>query len=304
MTVRLWGVRGSLPCPGPQTVRYGGNTISLEFRFEPSNRLIIVDSGSGIRGLGNYIMKNDLPKGPVKAQMFFTHTHWDHILGFPFFIPIFLPSTELEIYGPKTFEDDSLQGVVGGQLQYRYFPVNSGELAAKISWHHLGETEMDLGDGIRLRTKYLNHPILCMGYRFTHNGKTIVTVYDHEPFRNLFPTDPNHPDYDENLAREGEDEANRQNRLIEKFMANADVVIHDAQYTTKEYLAGKIGWGHTPMETAINNAGRAGVKKLVLIHHDPERTDEQLDELEALYQKKLHGKTEMEVVFAREGMVL
>jgi len=304
MTVRLWGVRGSLPCPGPQTVRYGGNTISLELRYEPNQKLIIVDAGSGIRSLGNYIMKNDLPKGPIKAKIFFSHTHWDHILGFPFFIPIFLPTTELQIYGPKTFEDDSLQNVVGGQLQYRYFPVNCGELAAKISWNHLGETHMDLGDGLSVKTKYLNHPILCLGYRFHQNGKSIVTIFDHEPFRNLFPTDPSHPDYDPVLAKEGEEEATRQNRLVERFMENADVVIHDAQYTTKEYLAGKVGWGHTPMETAINTAGRAGVKKLVLIHHDPERTDDQLDELEALYQKMLHGKTTMEVVFAREGMVL
>lgn len=304
MTVRLWGVRGSLPCPGPNTVRYGGNTICLEFRFEPSRRLIVLDAGSGIRGLGNFLLRNDLPKGPIQAQIFFSHTHWDHILGFPFFVPIFLPTSRLEIYGPKTFEDDSLEAVVGGQLQYRYFPVNSGELAAQISWHHLGETELDLGDGISVRTKYLNHPILCLGYRFSHQGKSVVTVFDHEPFRNPFPTDPSHPEYDEAVAQEGEDEARRQNQRIEQFMRGADVVIHDAQYTTKEYLGGKVGWGHTPIETAINTAGRAGVKKLVLIHHDPERTDDQLDEMEAFYQGKIRGKTDMEVVFAREGMVL
>lgn len=304
MTVTLWGVRGSLPCPGPQTVRYGGNTISLELRFEPDNRLIIVDAGSGIRALGSNIMRNDFPQGPVVAQMFFTHTHWDHILGFPFFVPLFLPTTRLDIYGPKTFEDESLDKVVGGQLQYRYFPVNSGELSAKISWHHLGETELDLGDGITVKTKYLNHPISCLGYRFTHQGKTIVTLFDHEPFRNLFPSDPNAPDYDEALAREGEDEAQEQNRRIIAFMQGADVVIHDAQYTAKEYMKNKLGWGHSPIEHAINSAGKAAVKKLVLIHHDPERTDDQLDELEKTYQGLIQGKSKMQVVFAREGMVL
>ncbi len=304
MTVKIWGVRGSLPCPGPQTVRYGGNTISLEFRFGSENRLIIVDAGSGIRAMGSFLMRNDLPKGPIKAQIFFSHTHWDHILGFPFFIPLFLPATKLEIFGPKTFEDDSLEQVVGGQLQYRYFPVNSGELSADITYHHLGETRMDLGDGITVTTKYLNHPILCLGYRFKHEGKIIVTLFDHEPFRNLFPTDPNAEDYDAALAAEGEEEVLVQNKRITDFMAGADVVIHDGQYTTKEYQKGKMGWGHSPIEFAINAANRAGVKKLVLIHHDPERTDDQIDELEKTYQKLLEGKSAMEILFAREGLVL
>lgn len=304
MRARLWGVRGSLPCPGPQTVRYGGNTICIELRFDEVGRLVIIDAGSGIRALGSYLMSQDLSRGPLRASLFFTHTHWDHILGFPFFVPIFLPTTELDIYGPRTFEDESLAQVVGGQLQYRYFPVNAAELRANLRWHHLAETELDLGDGIQVRTQYLNHPILCLGYRFTYRGKTLVTVFDHEPFRNLFPTDPSHPDYDPIAAREGEDEARRQNARVESFMRDADVVIHDAQYTAKEYFKNRLGWGHTPMEYAINAAGRAGVKKLVLIHHDPERTDDQLDELEQRYRQLIRGKTAMELVFAREGMEL
>jgi phosphoribosyl 1,2-cyclic phosphodiesterase len=302
MNVTLWGVRGSTPCPGPTTVRFGGNTLCLEVRYGPSNRLAIVDAGSGIRALGVHLIKTDLPRGPIEAKILFSHTHWDHILGFPFFTPIFLPTTNLAIYGPVTFEEDTLDKVIGGQLQYRYFPVTMAELAAQISYHHLQETVLNFEDGLVVRTKYLNHPITCLGYRFEHDGKSIVTVFDHEPFRNLFADDPETRD-------EGERAANEENRKIEAFMAGADVVIHDAQYTHQEYLKSYRGWGHTSIEWAINAAARAGVKKLVLIHHDPERTDDQLEALETTYRAAVaarspSGRPVLDVVFAREGMVL
>jgi len=304
LNITLWGTRGSIPTPGSQTVRYGGNTICLELRCEPDNRLIIIDAGSGIRPLGGKVMGTDFKKGPIKTQIFFTHTHWDHIMGFPFFTPIYIPSTQMEIYGPVTYEDDPLDKVIGGQLQYRYFPVTSAELAAQITYHRLSETEMDLGDGLKLITKYLNHPIACLGYRFEQGGKSIVTIYDHEPFRNLFITDPTHPDYDRSAAEEGEIAAAEENKKIQNFMKNADVVIHDSQYTQKEYLKNKLGWGHSTYEWAINSAQKAGVKTLVLTHHDPERTDDQLDELEQNYNRLIRGKTPMKVIFAREGMEL
>jgi phosphoribosyl 1,2-cyclic phosphodiesterase len=302
MNVTLWGVRGSIPCPGPTTVRYGGNTLCLEVRYGPSNRLIIVDAGSGIRALGVQLMKTDLPRGPIEAKILFSHTHWDHILGFPFFTPLFLPSTKLDIYGPVTFEEDTLDKVIGGQLQYRYFPVTMAELAAQMTYHRLQETTLSFEDGLTVQTKYLNHPITCLGYRFEHEGKSIVTVFDHEPFRNLFADDPDVKD-------EGEKAAAEENRRIEAFMVGADIVLHDAQYTQKEYRTAHLGWGHTSMEWAINAAARAGVKKLVLIHHDPERTDDQLDDLERTYRAAIAarspaGRPVLEIVFAKEGMVL
>lgn len=302
MNVTLWGVRGSIPCPGPQTVKYGGNTLCLEIRYGPDNKLVIVDAGSGIRPLGVKMMQTDIRKGPIKTKIFFSHTHWDHIMGFPFFIPIFIPTTELEIYGPVSFEDEPLEKVIGGQLQYRYFPVTMAELAAKISYHRLQETEMSLDDGMTVRTKYLNHPITCLGYRFECEGKTIVTLFDHEPFRNLFAGNPD--EEDPTLVSEGELAAKEENQRILDFMSGADVVIHDAQYTEKEYLKGKKGWGHSSIEWAINQGNRARVKKMILIHHDPERTDEQLDELESSYRRLIKDRTEMDVLFAREGMVL
>ncbi len=301
MKVRFWGVRGSIPSPGPNTEKYGGNTACIELRVGDEERLIIIDAGSGIRSLGNYLMANDLPKGPISADIFLSHTHWDHIMGFPFFTPIYIPGTMLKVYGPVSFEDDPLEEVVGGQMKYRYFPVNLGELASEIDYIRLKEDpEIDMGRGLKLATKLLNHPITALGYRFDYNGKTVVTCYDTEPFRNLFITDPEDPDYDEAMAIEGEEVAAEQNNALEKFFAGADLLIYDAQYTDEEF---RINWGHSTMEYAAAAANRAGVKKLALFHHDPDRTDAKLDEL-AEHYCTAGGDGETEVFYAREGMVI
>ena len=302
MIVRLWGVRGSIPCPGPDTVKYGGNTSCLELRFEDIDRYIIVDAGSGIRLLGNYIMKNDLPKGPIETDVFFSHTHWDHIMGFPFFTPIFIPGTTLRVFGPVTYEEDGLDKIIGSQLSYRYFPVRHSELSAKIEYNPLKERSMDMGDGIWVTSKYLNHPILCLGYRFEYKGRSFVTAYDTEPFRNVFPTDPEDPGYDEIAAEEGEKAAKEENEKFLQFIRGADVLLHDAQYTHKEYLGSKLGWGHSSFEYAINSASKAEVKRLILFHHDPLRKDSELDELIEEYRRKIAGKTNMKIEIAREGM--
>ncbi len=299
MKVRFWGVRGSIPSPGPTTQKYGGNTACIEIRVGDDDRLLIVDAGSGIRQLGNYLMVNDLPKGPIKADMFLSHTHWDHIMGYPFFTPIYIPGTKLRVHGPVSFEDDPLEDVVGGQMKYRYFPINLGELASEVEYVRLKEDpRIDLGDGLILSTKLLNHPITALGYRFEYEGKVVCTCYDTEPFRNLFVTDPEDPNYDEAMAYEGEEVAIEQNLAVEEFFKGADLLIYDAQYTDAEYIS-KINWGHTTMEYALTAANRAGVKKLAFFHHDPDRTDATLDELAADYcEPGKYGDTE--VFFARE----
>jgi ribonuclease BN (tRNA processing enzyme) len=265
---------------------------------------VIVDLGTGVKPLGDWLMANDFKKGPIDADIFITHTHWDHIMGFPMFTPIFIPGTRLRIRGPVSYEDETLESIIGAQLSYRYWPVRQSELAADITYDQLKETHLDLGGGLTVRTKYLNHPILCLGYRFEYEGKSIITAYDNEPFRNVFPTDPNDPSYDEDAAREGELAAREENEKILRFFKDADVLIHDTQYTKKEYEAGKIGWGHSSYEHAINSAHKAGVKQLVLFHHDPNRTDQQLEELEVEYRNRIAGKTEMQIMMAREGLVI
>ena len=300
LKVRFWGVRGSIPCPGPNTVKYGGNTACIELRFEEADRSIILDAGSGIRELGNFMMANDLPKGPIKTEIFLTHTHWDHIMGYPFFTPIYIPGTKIKVYGPVTYEGETLDKVVGGQLTYRYFPVRQAELAAEVKYIDLKEGAFDLGDGIRLTTKYLNHPVLCLGYRFEYHGKVFCTSYDTEPFRNLFCTDPDDPSYDEAMANEGDLVAAEQNALLEKFFSGADLLIYDAQYTQAEYDRSYLNWGHTAIEYAIGAARRGGVKALALFHHDPQRTDSQLDALTA--ERSSTANNPPEIFFAREGM--
>ncbi len=304
--VRIWGDRGSMPCPGPDTVLFGGNTSCIELRLgDPERpRLVIIDAGSGIRQLGDHLMRTDFKRGPIDADMFITHTHWDHIMGFPMFTPIYVPGTKLRIHGAVTYEEDTLKDIIGNQLSYKYWPVRQSELAADIGYKHLKETVLDMGDGLTLRTKYLNHPIVCLGYRFEFEGKAFVTAYDHEPFQNIFPTDPGHPDYDAIAAEEGERAAREENERVLQFFKGADFLIHDSQYTEKEYKASKQGWGHSSYERAINSAHRAGVKRLALFHHDPNRTDAELTELELRYQGMVREKTSMEVMMAREGLIV
>ncbi len=301
MKIKFWGVRGSIPCPGPHTMKYGGNTLCLELRFDGLERLIIIDAGTGLRELGQYIVANDLHKGSIRAEIFVTHTHWDHIQGFPYFIPIYIPGTKLKVYGPVTYEEDSLQNVLGGQWVYRYFPVRQAELVSEIEYIDLKECSLDLGDGIRITTKYLNHPLLCLGYRFEYRGKVFCTAFDTEPFQNVFCADPDDPSYDEAMFLEAEQAVREENHRVEEFFSGADLLISDTQYTQEEYDSSKVGWGHSSIEHAIAAAKRSGVKRLALFHHEPMRTDIQIDELVEIYCSP-NGEGETEVFFSREGM--
>jgi ribonuclease BN (tRNA processing enzyme) len=282
-------------------VQFGGNTSCLEIRAD--ERLIIVDMGTGIRPLGDWLLARDFKKtGCIDADIFITHTHWDHIMGFPVFSPIFVAGNKLRIRGPLSCDDDTLESIINNQLSYRYWPVRASELAARIEYDQIRETSMDLGGGLQVISKYLNHPILCLGYRFEYQGKSIVTAYDHEPFRNLFPASPAEPGYDEDAAREGDLVASEENEKISRFFSGADILIHDAQYTETEYES-HIGWGHSSCEQAITSAVQAGVKKLIIFHHDPARTDSQLAELEKRYRAG-KDKPEPEILMAREGVTL
>jgi phosphoribosyl 1,2-cyclic phosphodiesterase len=300
MMIKFWGVRGSIPSPGPNTVKYGGNTLCLELRLQDPERLIIIDAGSGIRELGDSLSLNTGAQDHLDTEIFLTHTHLDHILGLPFFAPIHNPGTRLKIYGPVTCEEDPLENVIGGQLSYRYFPVRQHELGASIEYIDLKEGKYDLGQGVTLITKYLNHPLLTLGYRIEYGDKAVCTAYDTEPFYNVFCTDPSDPSYDEVLATEGDWAARDENCRMEEFFKDADLLIHDGQYTQAEYDSGKRGWGHSPIEHVMAAAGRANAKRLAICHHDPLRTDSQLDELAHRFcNPGIAG--DKEFFFAREG---
>jgi ribonuclease BN (tRNA processing enzyme) len=262
---------------------------------------VIIDAGSGLRELGNALLNRYPEAAPVRADLFLTHTHLDHILGFPFFAPVYLPDTKLRIYGPVTSEEESLETVLGDQLSYRYFPVRQVELAADIEYINLREGRLDLGDGIFLTAKYLNHSLLCFGYRFEYRGKVLCTAFDNEPFYNIFGSEPLDFEDDKAMAHEADRYAQTENRRMEAFFEGADLLIHDAQFTQKEYDSEKMGWGHTAIEYAIGMANRCGVGSLALLHHDPSRTDRQIDKLsKTLCNKSSSGATE--AFFAREGM--
>ena len=299
LSVRFWGVRGSIPCPGRKTVEFGGNTTCLEIRAD--KRPIIVDLGTGVKSLGDFLMANDFKDGPPDLDIFISHTHWDHIMGFPMFAPIFIPGAKLRIRGPVSYDGDSLASIIGNQLSYRYWPVRHSELAATIDYGELREATVDMGGGLSVTAKYLNHPVLCLGYRFDYQGKSIVTAFDHEPFSNLFPTDPEDPRYDEATALEGDASAREENEKIIKFCSEADILVHDTQYTAGE-LEKHLGWGHSSYEHAIDAAYRAKVKKLIFFHHEPNNSDEKLESLEKKYITEAGKKPGIEVCMAREGL--
>ena len=301
ITVTFWGVRGSIPTPGHETSRYGGNTLCIEVNFAGCGRTLIIDAGSGIRRLGDDLLSRPGRPHSLSVDILLSHTHLDHILGLPFFQPLYRRDTRVSLYGPAISPEDRLEQVIGGQMSYRYFPVRQVELAAEIKYIDLREGAIDLGDGISLAAAYLNHPLLCMGYRIEFGRRVLCTAFDTEPFHNVFITDPADPRYDEMMAQEGEQAAQTAALRMNRFLREADLLIHDGQFTEQEYRAGRIGWGHSSIEHAVSLAESSGCRRLVLVHHDPTRTDSELDGLAERYGG-LRTDSGLEVCFAHEGL--
>ncbi|MDH4128815.1 MAG: MBL fold metallo-hydrolase [Spirochaetota bacterium] len=307
MKVRFWGVRGSVPTPGPKTVKYGGNTACIEIRGD-DDELLIIDAGTGLRELGNFLISNDLPNGPLKLNILLTHTHWDHIQGFPFFGPAYIPSSIITFRGPVNAIGKKLDEIVAGQMNYSYFPIKLSELRAQINFVEIREESFDIGS-FHVSTCYLNHPILCLGYRIMYKNKVIITIYDNEPYRNIFADTKksNSSDFedqiDDEAIKEAEDYVYTQNQKILDFASGADLMIYDAQYTSEEFKT-KIGWGHSTIDHAINAGISTQCKKLALFHHDPVRTDKELDTLQVQTVDKARGlgARHMVVFFARERL--
>jgi len=275
LTVRFWGVRGSIPVPGPNTVIYGGNTSCIEIRAD--ERLVIVDLGSGVHTLGDWLIENELKnKGKIKADILLSHTHWDHVMGFPMFSPIYSNGTELSIIGPATLESIDLKSAIENQLSSQYWPVQPDRLAAKIKYQQIKETTVDLGEGLIVSSKFLNHSLPCFGYRISYKGKSVATIFDHEFF----------------LTAE-------ENEKVKKFISGVDILVHDAQYKQEEYASHK-GWGHCTYEQVMEFTAGIGIKTLVFFHHEPSRKDSELEEIEKSYV----NSTSPKIIVAKEGLVL
>ncbi len=287
MRVRFWGTRGSIASAGPDTVRYGGNTSCVELRTRDGT-LVVLDAGTGIRALGDALLAEK--RDGLRGHIFITHTHWDHIQGFPFFAPLFVPGNEWHVYAPRGF-GRSLKETLAGQMQYTYFPITLEAIGATMHYHDLVEGAFAIGEA-RITTHYLNHPALTLGYRIEADGAVVVYATDHECYSRTAAqlgrplSDVLHPD-------------DPRDRGHGEFVAGADLLIHDTQYTAAEYPA-KVGWGHSTMEYVVDVAVANGVKQLAMFHHDPRRKDAALDELVQAARERA-GKSACKVFAAAEG---
>lgn len=289
MKVRMWGVRGSIPVPGPHTVRYGGNTTCIEVRSDDDS-LIVLDAGTGIFPLSQSL----LSRLPVTAHIFITHTHWDHIQGLPFFIPIFIPGNTLRIYGAfDLLNQQGIEHVMGVQLQFSYFPIRVDQLEARIEYETLTVgVPVTVGDAT-VTPVLMNHPVPDLGYRIECNGKSLFFTGDHEPHDNIYA--PGEEGYDEYQTAIETRQAE-----LDAAIGAVDLLIVDSAYTIEEYPQ-KRGWGHGTFDSAIAMARRLGAQRLVCTHHEPTRSD---DALERVFNEALarHPAAGCEILLAREGL--
>jgi phosphoribosyl 1,2-cyclic phosphodiesterase len=293
MKFKFWGVRGSIPSPGPRTARYGGNTTCIEVRSN-DDTLIVIDGGTGIFALAQSLIAQK--KVPVKANIFITHSHWDHIHGLPFFTPLFIKGSRVRLHGatdPDT--GNGIEHVMGVQLQNSYFPVSETQMDATIEYRTLalGET-IAVGDAT-VSNVVMNHPVTDLGYRIECDGKSVFFTGDHEPYYNIHAE--GHPEYAA-YQRHIDERA----RAIEDMVCGVTALIVDCSYTREEYPA-KQGWGHGTFDSALAMAIKAGAKQLYCTHHEPTRSDEELEAVFAEVMARHAPLPEgLQVFLAYEGL--
>ena len=274
MHIRFWGTRGSIPTPGASTVRYGGNTSCVEVR-DSTGALLVLDAGTGLRELGINLMGANGVR-PFTIDLLLSHLHWDHIQGIPFFRPAYDPNSTLRIRGPK--QSRSMKELLGMGMDGAFFPVDLDDLPAKLEIDDIHQGSDEMIGPYRVRAADIFHPAPSLAYRVEADGRALVYATDTEdPF------------------------SGKPNPVI-ALAEGADTLIHDAQFLTSDF---KPTWGHSTIETAIDVAARAKVKRLVLFHHDPDRSDDALDHIgrdaQRAGRERLSG---LEVLVAREGLEL
>ncbi len=296
MRLKFWGTRGSIPTPGKETIRYGGNTPCVEVRLDDDS-LVIFDAGTGIRSLGDALVARG---ESVKAYLAISHPHWDHIQGFPFFKPAFIPGNELIVIGPRS-RTVPLRKMIADQMDRVYFPIRLNQLKAKITFRSMKEETLPVF-GATLTSCYVYHPSFALGYRLEAGGRSLVYISDNEPFdreraRSLKTIDR------AIVERFSKGKGNPNQRIFD-FAQGAEVLIHDATYTPEEY-AHHVGWGHSPYLFALEVAAQAEVQRLLLFHHNQTHSDAQIDEIVKKCRQEIHRQGyHFECIAAAEGMEL
>ena len=271
MRIKIWGCRGTLPSPGAHTVRYGGNTTCVEIR-DQHNFCTVIDAGSGLRILGKQMLKDD---DCTEICLMLTHAHWDHLMGFPFFIPAYLSKYKINVCGVASARQ-YLRNILARQLEAPYFPVDFSQLKAQFNFG-CNVPGNKLCHRLQIDSIPLSHPNGGYGYKFTENGKSFVFLTDNE-LGHIHEGGKQFEDYVE-------------------FCKGAEILLHDAQYTDKEYEK-TITWGHSTYRQTLRLATEAGVKRLGLIHHDPDRTDDEIDEIVAKLKKQIESDCSNIDIFA------
>lgn len=260
MRIKFWGCRGSIPVPDARMIKYGGNTTCLEVDLD--GQVMIIDAGTGIRKLGEDLIKRKLHE----LTLFITHSHWDHIQGFPFFTPIYSAKTAINIIG-CTNSYKQLKDILSNQMSYEYFPISFFDLKSRIKFTETCDNYFEI-NGYKINTIRNNHSIFTSGIKIQKNGKSFVFITDNE----LLSRNPITPF-----------------REFVEFCKGATYLVHDSQFTEQEY-SNRQGWGHSTFEQSISLANDAGVKNLCFFHHDPNRQDKELSLLTRKYKNHCAGK--------------
>ena len=291
--LRFWGVRGSIPTPGPSTVFYGGNTTCVELRAD--GQLLILDSGSGIRLLGQQLA-TEFKGRSLELTLLLTHTHWDHIQGFPFFAPAYIPNNSVRITGYEGYRK-GLESTLVVQMDSNYFPIGLRQLPSNITFFEQLEMEFHVGP-VRVRSVFADHPGICVGYRVDTSTGSIAFLPDHESYTRMRL----HPRAGGEQGQATQDYCRAEDQKLTEFLRGVDVLILDSQYDEAEYQT-HIGWGHSCYADSVATAIAAGVKQLFLFHHDPDHDDARISRMVA-HARELAASHNSPLIIeaAREGL--